>query len=42
MSGEKLFYKIILIAHLQIWDKLSISDIELEESWVSLHEAMKH
>jgi hypothetical protein len=32
MSGEKLFYKIILIAHLQIWDKLSISDIELEES----------
>jgi len=31
MSGEKLFYKIILIAHLHIWDKLFVSNIELEE-----------
>jgi hypothetical protein len=31
MIGEKLFYKIILIAHLQIWDKLFVSNIELEE-----------
>jgi hypothetical protein len=31
MSDEKLFYKIIFIAHLQIWDKVFVSDIELEE-----------
>jgi hypothetical protein len=42
MIGENLFYKIILIAHLQIWDKLFVSNIELEEWWVDPHETTKH